>query len=158
MVGRRGAHLDGEANPRTARQLIGMHPKAETVGAPGFEDLASRVGTERAFLAENVAPLRLRRAGGEHRAGDEPDVLVHSSPVFRRHHMGAEVGHLLGYRRGHLEAPRFVSDSEAIARLGLERRGALSLGFSCQPGGSVPENRVRSGAVAATVVDIPPAS
>ena len=143
MVGGGGAHLDREANARSERELVGVHPETESAPAPGPEDLPGGVGTEGTFFTKDVTPACPRGAGVKHGAGDEGDVFVLPPLVLGRHDMSPEIRDLFHRLPRHLEASRLVLDREAVARLRLERRRALSFGFPCQPRGCLAQRCLR---------------
>ena len=98
-----GAHLDGELDARTVRQLVRVHPKSEPVDKPRLQDLAGRVRAEGPLFAEDIAPPGLRRTGFEHRAGYECDVVLLPPAELGCHDVRAEKSDLLGDRLGNIE-------------------------------------------------------
>ena len=84
--------LDGQLDAR-ARGRAGWRARrsARPGRAPGREDRPRLVGVEgRRRLAEHVDPARVRRAGVEHRAGDQGDVARRVVGVLGRHDVRAE--------------------------------------------------------------------
>ena len=73
---------------RARAELVAVHAQAEARGAAGLEHRARLVGVEGAALAEDVDPARVRRAGGEHLAADELDVVVGAALVLGRERRG----------------------------------------------------------------------
>ena len=76
VVGGGGAELDRDLDARAVAELVGVHARRQALGDPGLEDRAGLLAVERAVLAEDVDPARVRRAGVEHLALDEVDVGV----------------------------------------------------------------------------------
>ena len=98
--------------------------------AAGLQHRARLVGVERALLAEHVDPARVRRAGVEHLAADQVDVVVGAALVLGGHHVRAEEGHVVGELAGDVAQPPLGLDVEPVARLDLDVRdpGAEGLG------------------------------
>lgn len=63
VVGRRGVELDGELDAGAVRQLVGVDPGVQPLGAARREDGAGLVAVEGALLAEHVDPAGVRGAG-----------------------------------------------------------------------------------------------
>ena len=76
VIGRGGAELDAELHARARAELVGVDAQPEAGRAAGLQHRARLVGVERAPLAEHVDPAGVRRAGREHLAADERDVVV----------------------------------------------------------------------------------
>ena len=152
------AELDREAHPAALAELVAVHAHAEARGRAGLEDAAGLLGRERPALAERVDPARVRRARGQHLADDEVDVLVGAVGVLGRHHVGAEEGDLLGDLAGEPHEALLVDDREAVARLHLERRGALRVQLVTNPASRARSSSSVAARVAATVERMPPAS
>ena len=111
MVDRGGAELDRELHAGARAELVAVDAQAEPGGAARLEHGARLVGVERAVLAEDVDPAGERRAGREHVAGDERDVVV-GRLVAGRDDVGAEEGDVVGQLGGDLAASaRSVSTS-----------------------------------------------
>ena len=123
---------------------------------PACEDRAGLVAVERAALAEDVDPARVRRAGVEHLALHELDVGV--GVVLGRDHVCAQEGSLVGARRGDREAAALVGNGQPVAGLGLDGRGAGAQRLGDQPVQVGAELRRRwRCAWPSTVVRMPPA-
>lgn len=129
MVGRRGVELDGELDAGAVRQLVGVDPGVQPLGAARREDGAGLVAVEGALLAEHVDPAGVRGAGLQHRAGDQVDVPGGVVGVVGGHDVGAEVGDLVGVAGRDPQGAGLVLDGEAVAGLGLEGGGALAQGL-----------------------------
>ena len=129
MIGRGAPHLDGEGDPRTGSELVGVESQAESGGTPGVEHGAALIGVERAGLAERVDPAGVWRARREHLVADVLDVRVGTIGELGRHDVRTEERRLAGELAGDPEAPGLVDRREAVARLDLDRRdaGAASL-------------------------------
>ena len=159
MVDRGGAQLDREPHARARAELVAVHAQAEPGGAARLEHRARLVGVERALLAEDVDPAGERRAGGEHLAADELDVVVGAALVLGRDDVGAEEGDVVGELRGDLAAAALGLDVEAVARLDLDVRDAGAQRLAPARGGERGAARRRRAArVASVVTRMPPAA
>ena len=96
MVDTRGAQLDRELHAAGHRKLTGVHPGAEVLGHTRREDAPGLVDAERAALAEDVDPLRVRRTGRKHLARHQLDVAGRVFRKLRRDHVSAQEGRLGG--------------------------------------------------------------
>ena len=88
-----GAQLDGQPDARAGRELVAVHPGQKAGGDPGAQHLAGLVAVERVRarrLAEDVDPPGERCARGEHRPGDEVDVLAARRVEIPRRLVGEE--------------------------------------------------------------------
>ena len=133
VVGRGGADLGRDLDAGTGAELVRMDARPQPRGHAGREHRPRLVGAERAVLAEHVDPAGVRRAGLEHRAGDEVDVgRRRSAPPG--HHVGAEERRLLGGLPRDRERAGLVADGEAVAALDLDGRGALRPHLGDVPG------------------------
>ena len=96
------------ATPAPCWSWLAWMRGCEAASHAGAQDLARLVGVEGAAVAEHVDPARVRRAGVEHRPGDERDVGVGVVGELGRHDVGAEEGGLVGdaRRRRAATAPR----------------------------------------------------
>ena len=115
-----------------------MHAHAEARGRTGLEDAAGLLGRERAALAEGVDPSRVGFASREHLADHEVDVRIGTTSraaVVTRigelpgNHMRSEECDLVGDLVSQPHETLFVGDTQAVARLDLEGRGALRVQF-----------------------------
>ncbi len=105
-----------------------MDSQPQTGLARSGEDGAGLVlgeGVRRVRLAEDVGPLRVGRAGFQHRSRDEIQVCRPLTPRFRWHDVRAEKRCLRGEFARDVEGSGLVLDSEAVAALDLDRRRAL---------------------------------
>ena len=101
---------------RPATELVGVDAQAEPGVAARGEHRPGLVGVERAALAEDVDPAGERRAGVEHLAADELDVVVRAVLVLGRQQMGAEEGDVVGQLRGDLAEPPLAARRRARSR------------------------------------------
>ncbi len=106
MVDRGGAELDREPHARARAELVAVHAQAEPGGAARLEHRARLLGVERAVLAEDVDPARVRRARRSMSPQHERDVVV-GRP---------------SYSAGTTCAPRNVTSSVSRAATSQERR------------------------------------
>ena len=144
VVDARGAQLDGQRHPRAGAELVAVHPQAQARRAAGLEDGAGLVAVERvraARLAEHVDPSRVRGAGGEHRAGDQREVLV--ARRAGRNDVRPEERRLGRHLRGQAERALLVRDGQPVPALDLDGRGALG----AQLGDPGAEQRAQRGVV-----------
>ena len=102
-----------------------MQPAAQPPFGAGLEDSPRLVCVERAALAEDVDPLRVRGGGVEHRARHQVDVRRRVG--VGGHHVGAQEGGVLGELTGDGQAARLVLRGEAVAALDLQARRTLPL-------------------------------
>ncbi len=156
VVGRRRAELDGDLHAGPVAELVGVDARLQALLDPGLQHGARLLAVERAPLAEDVDPARVRRARVEHLAAHEVDVVVGVVPG--RDDVGAEERGLGRVGPRDLQRAALVLDREAVARLALDRRGARS-GAPRRRGGRRWRAARSSVAarVASTVVRIPPA-
>ena len=98
MVDGGRSQLDRQPHARPRAELVAVHAQPEPGGAAGLEHRARLVLVERAVLAEDVDPARVRRAGGEHLAAHERDVVVGATLVLGGDDVGAEERHVVGER------------------------------------------------------------
>jgi hypothetical protein len=120
VVDRRGAELDRELHARAWAELVAVHAQAEAGRPSRLEHRARLLDVERAVLAEDVDPARVRRAGAQHVAGDERDVVVRPVRVLGRDDVRAEERDVVGELRRDLAAAPLRLDVEAVARLDLD--------------------------------------
>ncbi len=90
VVDARGAELDRESHPGRFPELPGVQSQPEPAGRSGLEHAAALLHRERTGLAEDVDPSGIRRAGVQHRAGDQVDVGVGVVCELARNHMGTQ--------------------------------------------------------------------
>jgi hypothetical protein len=81
----------------------------------------------------------VRRAGGEHRAGDQGDVLVGPARVLGRDDVGAEERRLRGDLGGQPQAARLVLDRQPVPALDLHGGRALPPHLGEQADQPVPQ-------------------
>ena len=127
--------------PGPGSELVAVHAQAEAGGRARLEHGPRLVGVERALLAEDVDPAAVRRAGGEHLAADELDVLVGAALVLGRDDVGAEEGDVVGQPGRHRTAALLGGDVEPVAGLDLDvgDAGAQRLARGARP----PARRAR---------------
>ena len=82
------AELDGELDAGARAELVAVHPQAQTGVPTGREHPPRLLPGERVRavrLAEDVDPPGVRRAGAQHRPGDQVEVVRAPVGVLRRH-------------------------------------------------------------------------
>ncbi len=123
VVGAGAAQLGGQEGAAGVGQLFGVQAGDETVGLAGLEGLAGLGHRQGAQVAEGVAALGQRGAGRQHLFHQQVEV------ARLREEVGAEECRVdpqrrpLRHRGDHLEQPHLGPGVEAVARLGLQRRG-----------------------------------
>ena len=126
MVGRGGAELHRQPDARARAELAGVDPRQQAAGHGRGQHRARLVLAERAALAEHVDPAAVRRARVEHRAAHQVHVRRRVVRELGGHHVRAQVGDLGGDLGGQRHRAGLVGDGQPVARLALERRGALA--------------------------------
>ena len=139
------------------RARAGRGPAARPASSTARDCSASNAP----LLAEHVDPARVRRAGGEHLAADELDVVVGAALVLGGHDVGAEERHVVGeLARRPRTARASVADVEPVAGLDLEVRDARRA--APRRGGARGERAqllvAEAARVASVVTRIPPAA
>ena len=133
MVGARRLHLDRKPRGARMRELLGVNPRHEAARSPGRENPPRLRDRERAAIAVHIAKFReaCRRDRRNPALYEQIDKRIRAAAKFRRHHVRAEK------RAGDIERLRLMQivedferlllalPIEAVAALGLERRGAM---------------------------------
>ena len=88
------AQRDGEPHAVAGAELVAVHARQQPARDARPRARARLSARERAALAEDVDPARVRRARVEHLAADEVDVVVAAVGELRRHDVRAEEGDL----------------------------------------------------------------
>ena len=120
--------------------------------------MAGLVDVEGAAIAEHIHPAGVRRAGLQHRTGDQVDVRRAVVAELGGNDVRAEERRLVGDGLGDPQRAGLVVDGQPVAALALEGRDAGAQQLVGKPLRLLREvSRRRPARVAATVDAIPPA-
>ena len=120
VIHRGGAELDREPDTRAGAELAGVQPRVEPGGHSGCEDVTGFVDVERAAIAEHIHPAGVRRAGLQHRAGDQVDVGRAVVAELCGNDVRAEECRLVGDGPGDPQRAGLVVDGQPVAALAFE--------------------------------------
>ena len=120
VVDRRGPDLDREPTPGPGPSWLPCTRRPEPGGPARLEDGPATARRRRRRLAEDVDPAAVRRAGGEHLAAHERDVVVGaaSNSAGRRGRRGRSTSSVSS--RGELAGAPLGGDVEPVAGLDLD--------------------------------------
>ena len=114
------AELDGQSHTGPETELVAVHAGQEPAAASGLKDPPGLLFVERARIAEDVDPPRVRRARRRASDRDQLDVCGSVARVLGRHDVRTQERGLGGDLAGDRQQPRLVFHGEPVAALDLD--------------------------------------